>query len=50
MMVFLFFRNKNADQSTPKFLLRRKVNGFLLAYRHGVCAWDNVPGVQEVVA
>lgn len=40
----LFFRNKNADQSTPKFLLQRKVNGFLLAYCHGVCAWSNVAG------
>ena len=46
----LFFRNKSADQSAPEFLLQRKVNGFLLAHCHGVCARNDVLGAQEAVS
>ena len=45
----LFFRNKSAEQSAPKFPLQRKVNGFLLAHCHGVCARNDVLGAQEAV-
>lgn len=45
----LFFRNKNADQSTPKFPLPGKVNGFLLAYYDGFCVRNNVSRTQEAV-
>lgn len=47
---FFFFRNKSADQSAPEFLLQRKVNGFLLTHCHGVCARNDVLGVQEAVS
>lgn len=43
----LFYRNKSADQSAPESLLQRKVNGFLLAHCHGVCARNDVFGAQE---